>query len=187
MRGFYATRQLGATLVISLIMLVLLMLAVAAGFAISNTNLRSVGNMQSRDEAIAAANMAIEQVISENFINTPEIPSVNIDINNDGSTDYVVDIAEHYCIRAVTTTRDEPLKKSKCSEGFEHEMGTEDCKLIIDPLIDPPPPPPGNYWNTDWIINATAQNEMSGVSASVEVGVRILLTDQEKQDFCRSD
>jgi hypothetical protein len=158
------------------------MLAVAAGFAISNTNLRSVGNMQSRDEAIAAANMAIEQVISENFINTPEIPSVNIDINNDGSTDYVVDIAEHYCIRAVTTTPDEPPEKSKCSLIIGDEMGTEDCQLIGggDGGSDE-----SNYWNTDWIINATAQNEMSGATASVEVGVRILLTDKEKQDFCR--
>jgi Tfp pilus assembly protein PilX len=55
-------QQDGAALIVGLIMLVLITLAVTAGFTLSNTNLKSVGNMQSRNEAVAASNRAIEEV-----------------------------------------------------------------------------------------------------------------------------
>ena len=55
-------RQGGAALIVGLIMLVLITLAVTAGFTLSNTNLKSVGNMQNRNEAVAASNRAIEEV-----------------------------------------------------------------------------------------------------------------------------
>jgi len=93
--------QRGVTLVIGLIMLVLLTLIVTTAFSLSTTNLRSVGNMQIRDEAIAAANLAIEMEVGSPFTNAPA--AVNdrpVDIDNDGTTDYLVDIAQPQCIRA---------------------------------------------------------------------------------------
>jgi hypothetical protein len=60
--------QRGATLIVGLIMLVLITLVVSSAFMLSSTNLKSVANMQYRDEAIAAANAAIEQVISSDAI-----------------------------------------------------------------------------------------------------------------------
>ena len=181
MKPAHLSKQSGATLIISLIMLILIMLAVATGFTISNTNLRSVGNMQSRDEAIAAANMAIEQVISTNFVNAPQASSANIDLNNDGSTDYIVSMDEPYCARAVSTKLDDPpgKEKSRCSIPIEDEMGMVDCEIAGGSAS-----PGSDYWNTDWIISATARNEISGTSTSVEVGVRILLTRQEKELLC---
>ena len=56
--------QRGVTLIIGLIMLVLITLMVTTAFMLSNTNLKAVGNMQFRDEAIAAANVATEDVLS---------------------------------------------------------------------------------------------------------------------------
>jgi Tfp pilus assembly protein PilX len=58
-------RQQGATLVVSLIMLVVLTLLVVSAILIGNTNLKSVGNLQSRNEATAAAQQAIEQILGD--------------------------------------------------------------------------------------------------------------------------
>ena len=57
-------RQSGATLVTALIMLIMLTMLVVSGIRSSNTNLRIAGNMQMQEEAAAAAQQAIERVIS---------------------------------------------------------------------------------------------------------------------------
>ena len=57
-------RQNGATLITALIMLIVLTLLVVSGIRSSNTNLRIAGNMQMQEEAVAAAQQAIESVIS---------------------------------------------------------------------------------------------------------------------------
>ena len=59
-----AFSQRGVTLVVSLIVMILITMMVLAFLALSNSNFKSVGNMQFRNEATAAANKAIEQVIS---------------------------------------------------------------------------------------------------------------------------
>ncbi|HEX7971112.1 MAG TPA: hypothetical protein VF501_02685, partial [Thiobacillus sp.] len=92
--------QRGATLVVGLIMLVLITLMVTAAFMISTGNLRAVGNMQYRNEAIAAGNRAVEQVLSSPFTNAPAAEQIFVDINNDGVPDYRADIATPTCIRA---------------------------------------------------------------------------------------
>ncbi len=57
-------RQQGAALLIGMIMLLLITLTVTAAFNLSSSNLKSVGNLQTRNEAVAAANRAIEEVAS---------------------------------------------------------------------------------------------------------------------------
>lgn len=48
-------------------MLVAITLLMVSAFTLSGGNLKVVGNMQYRNEAIAAANIAIEQTININF------------------------------------------------------------------------------------------------------------------------
>ena len=63
-------KQTGSSLLLSLVMLVVLTLLVISAIRISNSNLRTVGNMQFKNEAVAAAQQAIElQVLgdSSNF------------------------------------------------------------------------------------------------------------------------
>src|SRR5918999_1280325 len=90
--------QRGATLIIALIMLVLLTLFAVSSFNTANTNLKVVGNMQQKTEALNAAQQAIETVVSTpqfiaNPANAVPIPcgSANtlcIDLNADGITDF---------------------------------------------------------------------------------------------------
>ena len=59
-------RQRGATLVVALVFLVLMSLFAVQAFLSSSTELRIVGNMQARQEGIAAAQVAIEQALEGN-------------------------------------------------------------------------------------------------------------------------
>lgn len=95
----FATRgQRGATLLISLIMLVVLTLFAISAINLSTTNLSIVGNMQARMEVEAAGKQAIEQVLSSaaNFL-TPVAQTINIDINNDGNTDFTASVTKPSC------------------------------------------------------------------------------------------
>ena len=66
-------KQSGATLITALIMLIVLTLLVVSGIRSSSINLRIAGNMQMQEEASAAAQQAIERVISSaTFDTTPQ-------------------------------------------------------------------------------------------------------------------
>lgn len=113
--------QAGATLVVSLIMLILITLLVVAGTQMAGINLRIAGNMQYRQEATQAAQVAIEDVLSHDFTINPTDYAGNyvVDVNDglttrrdqgvktsDGVTgdDYTVAIATPVCARMVTRT-----------------------------------------------------------------------------------
>jgi hypothetical protein len=65
-------RQRGTTLIVALIMLVLLTLFAMSSFNTANINLRVVGNMQQKSEALNATQQAIETVLSSTqFISNP--------------------------------------------------------------------------------------------------------------------
>jgi len=151
--------QRGATLVVGLIMLLLITLVVSSAFTLSGTNLKSVGNMQLRDEAIAAANIATEVVLGSPFTNAPAAQSITVDLNNDGTDDYAVEMATPECIRA-TVSGDAPV----CDEEFK--------------------PCPSNTWNTVWKLSATVTDPASGASSMVHSGVRVLLTQSQCDAIC---
>jgi type II secretory pathway pseudopilin PulG len=92
-------RQEGTTLVVALIMLAVISLLAVSTLSTTNMNLKVVGNMQSRGEALYAAQQAIETVISTPlFIANPEDAVPNpcgaantlcTDLNGDGTPDYI--------------------------------------------------------------------------------------------------
>ena len=87
--------QRGAiTLIISLIMLLLITVMVTTAFTMSTTGLRAVGNMQMRNEALAAAQAVIETQLGGPFYTTPTaLADQTVDIDQDGTPDYEVDLA----------------------------------------------------------------------------------------------
>ena len=96
-RAQLRSRQTGVSLVVGLIMLIMLTLVVVSGIIGSSINLRIAGNMQLQDEARASAQQAIEQFVSaySNFYPTPTgKPAAAYDINNDGTGDFQVTVAD---------------------------------------------------------------------------------------------
>ena len=154
--------QTGATLVVSLIMLTLITLMIIAALAIGSGNFKTVSNMQYRDEAVDAANKAIEQVVSSAFALAPTAETINVDLNNDLTTDYVVEIAEPQCVRATIAQVTAPS-----SESLPPAMGSVFT------------------WNTVWDIQATVAGTNPGQAAvDVRAGVRVLLSQAQKDAVC---
>lgn len=152
-------QQRGITLLMGMIMLVLITLMVTSAFMLSNSNLKSVSNMQLRDEAIAAANMAIEQVLSSPFTVAPAAETVEVDINNDGISDYTVSIAKPQCVAVSVDTQG--AKSSVALAG-----------LTV------------SSWNSVWDIVAEVSDNKSGAKTSINAGVRVLLTETQKNTVC---
>lgn len=97
------SKQRGITLVMSLIMLVVLtMIAISATYS-TNSSIRIVGNMQMQDEALTAAQRAIDEQLDKsanslaNFKN-PAAKTLDVDLNQDGTKDYTVAVASPTCI-----------------------------------------------------------------------------------------
>jgi hypothetical protein len=152
--------QRGATLIVGLIMLAVITLMVTAAFTLSDTNLKAVGNMQFRDEATAAANLAIENVItgSTEINPSPASGTFNVDIDNDGQTDYTV---------AVTATC---IASSVVAEGSGiGQQGSVELPGLSVGGVG------GGNFQTVWNIEALATSNATGARVRVHQGVRRIL------------
>lgn len=141
--------QRGATLIVGIVLLVVITMIVISNFTLSSTNLKSIGNMQFRNEAVSAANIAMEQVITSTFFTSPTAQAINVDINKDDITDYVVEVATPVCIKAEQAAVGSP-------SGIEvGDMGGA-----------------SDEYNTLWDIEATVSDPTSGASLRMHTGVR---------------
>ncbi len=146
--------QRGATLIVGLIMLVLITLMVTTAFMLSTSNLKSVGNMQYRDEALAAANAAIEQVISSDAIFFAPADQVVV------VGDYSVNITAPVCLYAtevITST-------SNDANPNIHSEGTGGGVVGAPGFLD-----------TYWDIAATVNDPLSGAQVETHQGIKITL------------
>ncbi|MGE5526848.1 MAG: PilX N-terminal domain-containing pilus assembly protein [Rhodospirillaceae bacterium] len=173
-------RQRGATLVIALIMLVLLTLFAVSAMNTGTSNLKIVGNMQSRSEAMSAAQEAVETVISTPlFIANPANAVLNpcgaanticTDINGDGVTDYTTVLTpQPSCVaKRVIQVSELNLANSDdvgCTAGQQQTFGVSGANT-------------GNSLcaNTVWEISAETTNNLTGAPAggvTQGIGVRI--------------
>jgi hypothetical protein len=110
-------RQQGVTLVMGLLMLVLLTLLVIGAITMSTMTLRATGNAQTRNEAVAAGQQAIERVASTDFPNNPVATTVNVDVNLDGTTDYAV-TATPLCLNSVPVRLDQVDPVKSVNDAF---------------------------------------------------------------------
>jgi hypothetical protein len=134
----------GATLVVTLVMLVLLTLFAISAINSGMVNLRIAGNMQAQDEARAAGQVAIERLISDvnniQNINSLTWPRVtDVDLNNDGTNDYRVSIQKPVCVRAAPQI---PPRDAQCAAGVKANL------YCLD---------------TIWQVTATARELRAGV------------------------
>ncbi|MDM9653338.1 hypothetical protein QU755_18195 [Pseudomonas wenzhouensis] len=161
-------RQQGAALIVGLIMLLLLTLMVGSAFTLSGTNLKSVGNMQLRAEAIAAANTAIEQKIGSNLKVAQTVESFDIDIDHDGNIDYVV------------TVTPSCLSDSQASYASASGLSGEETKDYSGAGA----PTASTGFNVILDLKADVVDAASGAAVTVRTGVRVLLNEAQRAAVC---
>jgi hypothetical protein len=150
--------QDGAALVISLIMLVI------TALNLGTANFRAVSNTQFRDEATAAANFAIQQVISSPFTDDPQPETIYMKVDGAGTLvdhDYVVNILEPQCIYADQASSSDPS-----SVGLSPNLTA------------------ASTWNTVWDLDATVASSTTQAAVRVRSGVRVLLNEAQKNEVC---
>jgi hypothetical protein len=128
----------------------------------SSMSLRSVGNAQVREEALASANEVIERVIQSDFTSDPPASADTylVDMDGDANDDFSVAVLEPQCVRAVQVAS--PLGFSVTLPGMA--VATS--------------------WNTVWELDATATELTTGANVQVLHGVRVLLSNVEKAAVC---
>lgn len=167
----YASAGLGRgfSLPVGLLLLALVTILVVASYKLSSSNLKVVYNIQVRDEAVAAAQSAVEQVISTDFTvplkSNPRstLASINVDIDGDGGRDYVVSFPSDVprCIRRVLAS------------------GASPSEVELGGLF-----PSSGFWETDWEIEAVVTDATTGASARIREGVRLRQTETEANQVC---
>ena len=150
----------GAALVVSLIMLVLVTLLVITALNLGSANFRAVSNTQFRDEAIAAANAAIQTRVASSFDAEPATTNIPVDLDNDGTTDHLVAVTPTCISASVAESAD------RSSESLPASMSL------------------ASTWNTVWDIAATVTDDETGAAVNIRTGVRVLLSQAERDAAC---
>ena len=149
------------TIFVSMILLLLITLLVITAYSLSTTNLRAVGNVQAREEALAAANSVIEGIIPLAFweITTAQTDQP-VDLNMDGVTDYLVDLEKPRCVRATQVA------------------STTSASVTLPGMTSIA------AWKTVWELDATATEATTGTRVRVLQGVRKILSTTLKETLC---
>jgi len=177
MNGAVQFGQRGAALVVSLIMLVLITLMVIAALNLGTANFRTVSNTQFRDQAIAAANVAIQDRISSDFTGPADVNGTiattypSVDLNHDSTDDYTVAITPT-CVSATIAQIADP--SSEKLPGSMSVAATWNTVWDIRAEVSPPTVPTG----------VTLVADPGGAKVTVHAGVRVLLSQSEKDDAC---
>jgi len=158
--------QQGAiTILIAMIMLVVITVMITTAFSLSTINLKAVGNAQVRKEALAAAQIVIEQTVQSPFALDPNSAAVTgqpIDLYNgaiDGD-EYLVDLAVPRCVRAT-------------------QAAVSTASSVTLPGMTSV-----SAYNTIWELDATATESTTGAKVRVIQGIRVLLSQTERDAVC---
>ncbi|MBK9605488.1 MAG: hypothetical protein IPO58_03330 [Betaproteobacteria bacterium] len=166
----------GATLLIGLIMLVLLTLHALAAYTTSTVQLRIVGNMQDRQDARAAANVAVGQVLSSPAFVAPAGGAsgilADIDIDGDGSGDFRVTVT-------ATCTALLPLQPSELDPGIP-----DDFQCLAGTAFEGGSLCATSHWNLQAVAVPAMGAAATGVAVEVNQGAAVRLGSAQGRMNC---
>jgi Tfp pilus assembly protein PilX len=188
--------QRGTTLIVALIMLVLLTLFAVSSFNTANTNLKVVGNMQQKNEALNAAQAAVESVISTpqfianpaNAVLTPcgSANTLCTDLTGDGVADFTTTLVgpdyptgphQPTCV-TVRLIKNQDLVLTNpedlgCSSGQQQQFGVAGA-VTGDSLCA----------NTVWEVRARTVSSLSGAMVILTQGVGVRVSSDAAGTSC---
>lgn len=196
-----ASGQRGMTLIVVMIFLVLITIFSISAFRASTTNLRVTQNMAVRQEATAAAQAAIETVISTpafQAASTPTPSTVNVDVDDDGTADYAATVTP-----AATCSKIRPLLNAelpraaatglpapawiRCDSGQAGgAVGSGGGGSgLIEGGAAPTVTGLSYCAETHWNVQAAVTDPRSGVNVEINQGVAVPYSVGESQDRCQ--
>ena len=174
-------RQRGATLIVALVLLVAMALSALWAFNSSTTNTRIVGNMQSRQEAQAAAEAAVEQTISSKlFTEDPAAIGKSTVQTKVNGTPYVAKLSTPACYRAKV------VKQSDLDPGKANDIGCmkSDNPDIPDGLGGASGAGDSNCADTEWSVAATVTDATTGAKVTIHQGVSTRIDANDATTAC---
>jgi len=178
-----ARHQRGTSMFVGLIMLILLTLLGISAYQSSNTNLKIVGNMQVRQESLAAAQTATEKVISDPaFITTPPAPAT-VPMNN---ASYTVEFTPAPACMSVVDIPSEDLDPTNADDLKCIPSGvTRESGIFAGGGA---PLPPSYCSNTRWRVNAQVKDPNVATTAppvtKLEQGVAVRVSKAKALTYC---
>jgi Tfp pilus assembly protein PilX len=181
--------QRGMALVVGLILLALMTIMAITGFNIGRTSLDIVGNMQARQEVIAAANSAIQEAISTTrLFQAPSAIFLNpcdnvantrcFDTNGDGTDDITVALTpDPVCISAQiipnAALNVADVNQAGCATGVGQTFGIEGTATGSSLCA-----------NSVWEIVAVATDLVTEASVTVTQGAAVRVSTDEVGTNC---
>lgn len=183
-----ARRQRGATLVMALIFLVLMSLFAINAFLGSTTHLRVVGSMQARGEALAAAQVGIEQVVSsEGFAVNPALAASAPIVVNNGSASHTVLITPAPSCYRVRMVKNSELDASNAADVACLRSGTVQTPGVEQPTAAQAGQLADNSLcaDTEWNVRAQVTDARSGAQVAVNQGVALRMIESDAINHCQ--
>ena len=143
--------QQGVVLVMALVMLLVLSTIAVSAIRSTNSGIRIVGNMQAQDEVELAAQIGIEQLLSDlDKFTTPTGATINVDINRDGTNDYAVTVSAPVCVASWDV-----------KNAYSAQLSAQNPKTNL------------------YDLSATVTDNRTGATAKIHQGVRVDLMPYE--------
>ena len=162
-------KQRGSTLLVALVMLMLLTMIAISAMTATTSGIQIVGNAQFREEAGAAAQQGIENIISSNFTALPAASNVAVTF---GAANYVAAVSVPVCTSSVGITNAQlipptlPANVVCLGSGAATNTGIVGASGVVSS---------GQSWcfQQNWEVSATVTDANTGANTTVHQGVYI--------------
>jgi hypothetical protein len=173
-----ALRQRGATALIALVFLAIVAFVVMTAYRLSGQQLALAGNAQSRAQALAAANFAIERTISSvDFLRTPAVVAatpVAVDIDGNGDDDLNIAIGLPACYRLRVVQQSELDERRASDVGCISGLGPAGAVLVVGGAGGAAAAAGESQCaDSEWNVSATAADAVTGSALTVNQGVAV--------------
>lgn len=170
--------QRGASTLIALVFLVIVAFVVLTAYRLSGQQLALAGNTQSRAQALAGANFAIERTISSvDFLRTPAVVAatpIGVDIDGNGNDDFNVTVGLPTCYRLRVVPAAELDERRSSDAGCVGGLGASGSILVLGGTGGAAVNAGESQCSdSEWNISATAADAVTASALTVNQGVAV--------------
>lgn len=170
--------QRGASALVALVFLVVVAFVVLTAYRLSGQQLMLAGNAQSRAQALAATNFAIERTISTvDFLRTPAVVAatpVGVDIDGNGGDDHNVAVGMPVCYRLRVVPQAELDERRAGDVGCIGGSGSTGSVLVTSGVGGATGASGESQCaDSEWNVSATYADTVTGSALTVNQGVAV--------------